>query len=181
MRPAFAASLLIATVLYWASTSHAQPSPFPKPGPEHAALKKMEGTWDVTMTLLGSIKAKGEAVAKMECGGLWLERNLKCDLGGVELHAKGLDTYDPIKKKYVSIQIDSMSTAPLSLEGNYDESSTTLTQVGEGRDFKGAVEQIKTITKRIDDDHTKVEVYRIFPDGKEKKMVVIEYARRKAK
>jgi hypothetical protein len=55
----------------------------------------------------------------------------------------------------------------------------TLTQTGEARDFKGAPEQVKNVTKHVDDDHVTVDVYRIFPDGRERKMLTIEYARRK--
>jgi hypothetical protein len=139
----------------------------------------MEGTWDAEITLLGAVKGKGKSTFKMECGGLWCERDLKSDLGGLALHTKGVDGYDPVKKKYVSVQFDSMTTVPTLLEGNYDESMIVLTQTGEARDFKGAPEQVKHVTKHIDDDTVTVEVYRIYPDGKERKMVTIEYTRRK--
>lgn len=157
----------------------AQQSPIPKPGPEHTAFQKMDGTWDAAITLLGSVKGKGQVTFTMECGGMWREGNFQCDLGGLKLHTKVLDGYDPVKKKYVSVQVDSMSTVPTILEGTYDESMKVLTQTGESRDFKGAPEQVKHVTKHIDDDHVTVEVYRIFPDGKEKKMITIEYARQK--
>jgi hypothetical protein len=112
-------------------------------------------------------------------GGLWLERDLKFAVGQSTIHTRGLETYDPVKKKYISIQVDSMATAPTIVEGNYDDAQTTLTQTGEARDFKGAPEQVKNVTKQIDDDHVVVDVYRIFPDGKERKMLTIEYTRRK--
>ena len=157
----------------------AQSPAAPKAGAEHAALQKLEGTWDVAITLLGSVKAAGEATYKMECGGLWRQRDLTFTLGETTIHTKGLDTYDPLKKKYVSIQVDSMSTAPSIVEGTYDDAMTTLTQTGEARDFKGAPEQVKNVTKHLDEDHVVVDVFRIFPDGRERKMLTIEYTRRK--
>jgi hypothetical protein len=138
----------------------------------------MEGTWDAVITLLGGIKSKGQTTYKMECGGLWRAGDLKSNLGGLVLHSKGLDGYDPQRKKYVSIQVDSMTTVPMILEGTYDESTKTLTQTGEARDFDGRPEQVKSITKYIDDDHVAVEMYRIYPGGKEKKHLTIEYTRR---
>jgi hypothetical protein len=157
---------------------HAQPGTA-KPGPEHAALQKLEGTWDVAITLLGSVKATGEATYKMECGGLWCQRDLKFTVGTTTIQTKGLETYDPVKKKYISIQVDSMTTAPTIVEGTYDEAMTTLTQTGEARDFKGGPEQVKNVTKHIDDNHIVVDVYRIYKDGKERKMLTLEYTRRK--
>lgn len=152
---------------------------FSKPGPEHEALKKMEGTWDVQLTLPGNLKGKGRMTSKMECGGLWLERDLNANLGGLKLQTKSLDGYDPIKKKYISVQFDSLTTVPMSLEGDYDPATRTLTQTGEGRDFDGSPEQVKSVFKQLDDDHQSVEVYRVYPDGKVAKHLTIEYTRRK--
>jgi hypothetical protein len=139
----------------------------------------MEGTWEAVMSVSGAPKSKGEWIGKMECGGLWLVWDLKNDFFGQVLHTKGLDSYDPVKGKYVSVQIDSLTTFPMHLEGTYDEATRTLTQTGEGRDFHGGAETIKTVTRYIDDDHTTVEVYRVFPDGAEKKHLTIQYMRRK--
>jgi hypothetical protein len=152
---------------------------FPKPGPEHKALEKLAGTWDVVMTLPGNMKAKGTMTCKMECGGLWLVRNIETKFGNLPFHYKGLDGYDPVKKKYVSVQFDSLTTVPTLLEGTYNETTKTITQTGEARDFDGSPEQIKSVLKNVDDDHQLVEVFRVFPDGKEAKHLTIEYSRRK--
>jgi hypothetical protein len=152
---------------------------FPKPGPEHKALEKLAGTWDVVTTLPGNIKAKGTMTCKMECGGLWLVRDIESKFGNLPFHYKGLDGYDPVKKKYVSVQFDSLTTVPTLLEGTYDETTKTITQTGEARDFDGSPETIKSVLKNVDDDHQLVEVFRVFPDGKEVKHLTIEYSRRK--
>lgn len=152
-----------------------------KPGPEHKSLQKMEGAWDVAITILGGIKTVGEATFKMECGGLWLHSDLRFALGPIKIQTKSTETFDPVKKKYISVQVDSMTTAPSILEGTYDEQGTTLTSTGEARDFNGESEQIKSVTKHVDDDHVVVAVYRVFPDGKERKHLTIEYTRRNEK
>lgn len=179
MRIISSVAYLSVAMTFCGKFSQAQQQGAPRLGPEHAALQKMEGTWDAVVTVLGGVKAKGEMTYKMECGGLWRERDLKFTLGQLSLHTKGLDTYDAAKKKYVSVQIDSTTTTPSVLEGTYDDSMTTLTQTGEARDFKGAPEQIKQITKHVDDEHLTVEIFRVFQDGKERKMVTAEYTKRK--
>ena len=41
----------------------------PTPGPEHDALKKLEGTWNAKIKM-GDNESPGTATYKMECGGL---------------------------------------------------------------------------------------------------------------
>jgi len=72
-----------------------------------------------------------------------------------------------------------MSTVPTVLEGQYDESMTTLTQTGESSDVNGAPETVKHVTKHIDDGDITVEIYRVFPNGWERKIITIEYTRHK--
>jgi len=43
----------------------------PTPGPEHEALKKLEGTWNAKIKM-GTNESPATATYKMECGGLWL-------------------------------------------------------------------------------------------------------------
>src|SRR6516162_7980786 len=72
----------------------------PKPGPEHAQLKRAEGTWEATVKFEGG-ESKGTMTYKMELGGLWLVGDFKGDFQGQKFTGKGLDTYDPVKKKYI--------------------------------------------------------------------------------
>src|SRR5262245_32437353 len=65
----------------------------PKPGPEHALLKKRVGTWTTTLKS-GDMENKGTFTYKMELGGLWLVGSLHSDLGAVKFSGKSLDTYD---------------------------------------------------------------------------------------
>ncbi len=162
------------------TVSLAQQPSFPKPGSEHAGLAKSAGTWDAVMTIQGGMKSSGELISKMECGGFWRTRNFKGDFGGLEFQGQGLDGYDRVKKKYISIWVDSVTTTPTIFEGTYDEATKTYTLTGESRDFDGKPEQIKTLTKVVDEDTELFEMYRVYADGKEVKMMTIEYKRRKA-
>jgi hypothetical protein len=151
----------------------------PTPGPEHARLKKMEGTWDAVMKMSDGKSSKGEAVYKMECGGLWLASDFKGSFEGAPFHGKGLDTYDAAKKKHIAVWVDSMMTSPLVMEGTRDEATKTTTQMGECPGPDGKLVKMKGVTKEIDNDHLTFEMYLVLPDGKEAKQMTIEYARRK--
>src|SRR5260370_28344655 len=80
----------------------------PKPGPEHALLKRAEGTWDATLKF-GDQESKGTMTYKMGLGGLWLVSDFKGEVMGAKFEGKGMDTYDPAQKKYVNVWFDSMS------------------------------------------------------------------------
>ena len=151
---------------------------FPKPGPEHEKLKEMEGTWDAVMEM-GGQKSKCVAVYKPICGGMWMASDFEGDLGGLKFEGHGLDGYDLNKKKYVGVWVDSMSSAPLRMEGDYDPQSKLLVMTGESVDPAGNPQKFKTTTETKDDDHFTFTMYMIGPDGAERPAFTIEYARRK--
>lgn len=157
----------------------AQQQPTPKPGPEHSHLKSLEGTWDAVITSADGKKSKGEAVYTMECGGLWLASDFKGEVEGTKFHGKGLDGYDPLKKKYVAVWVDSMITVPLVIEGTRDEATKTTTQTCECPGPDGKLMKMKMITKMPDNNHQTFEMYMIGADGKETKSMTIDYTRRK--
>jgi len=174
----FSISVSLLTLVGSALAQQSSP-PAPTPGPEHARLKKLEGTWDAVMTEPDGKKTKGEMTYKMECGGLWLCSDFKGEHMGKPFHGKGLDSYDPAAKKYVGVWVDSWITSPLRVEGTYDEKTKTATSTGECNGPDGKPMKMKMVTKTIDDDHETFEMYMIGPDGKEMKGATIEYTRRK--
>lgn len=147
----------------------------PKPGPEHAVLKKMEGNWDLVMKF-GGMETKGTVRYKMELGGLWLVGSLETELFGTKFTGKSLDSYDAEKKKYVGVWIDSMGTQPMLMEGTYDKGKKTLTTTGTGPGMDGKPTAYKSVTTFTDDDTIAVSMYT--GDAKEP-MFTSEYKRRK--
>ena len=148
---------------------------FPKPGPEHAVLKKMEGSWDLVMKA-GGMESKGTMTYKMDLGGLWLVGNLESDLGGAKFQGKGLDSYDAGKKKYVSVWVDNMGTMPMLFEGTYDKQKKTLTMTTEGPGMDGKLTKWKSVTTMPDDNTINFKMY--VGDAKEP-MFTIDYKRKK--
>lgn len=148
---------------------------FPKPGPEHDVLKKLEGDWDTTMKM-GGMESKGTAVYKMDLGGLWLASTFNGDVGGQKFTGKGYDTFNPMKKKYVSVWVDSMSASPMTMEGEYDAAKKTMTMVGEMMGPDGKMAKNKTVSEFKDADTINFGMY--VGDEKEP-MFTITYKRKK--
>jgi hypothetical protein len=142
----------------------------PKPGPEHDLLKKFAGDWTMVMSS-GGKESKATATHKKTLGELWLSSSLEGEIAGRKYTAQRLDSYDPFKKKYVSVWVDSTTTSPTVTEGSYDEAKKTLTQVGEGLGFDGKPTKHTWVTVLKDDDTFNLTIY--FGDVKEPALTVL--------
>jgi hypothetical protein len=151
---------------------------FATPGPEHEILKQHAGEWIATIKSPEG-DSTGTMSMKMECGGLWLITEFKGEFGGQKFHGRGFDGYDPARKKYVSVWVDSMSTKPLFLEGDMDKDMKTLTLSGEGPGPDGAPVKYKNVTKFTDDDHQTFTMHLVGSDGSATPVMTIEYTRKK--
>ncbi len=150
----------------------------PTPGPEHERLKQLEGEWIATLKSAGG-ESKGTMTYRMECGGLWLVSDFHSDFGGQKFQGRGLDGYDPQKKKYVSVWVDSMSPRPLMFEGDWDAARKELTMRGEGPGPEGKPVKYKSVTRKVDADHETFRMFIVGPDGNETEMMTIDYERKK--
>jgi hypothetical protein len=150
----------------------------PKPGPEHEKFKEHAGTWDAIIKM-GDAESKGTMVWKVDLGGLWLTSDFQGEFGGEKFSGKGLDSYDPAKKKYVGVWADSWSTSPMVSEGTYDEGGKVLTMTGEGPGPDGKPTKYKMTTEHKDKDTIFWTMFGPGPDGKEAPFMTISYKRRK--
>ena len=171
-----AASLIVGSFSLSSRTSAQE---FPQPGPEHALLKEFEGDWNAVSKVPDGHESKGEMTYKMELGGLWLTSHFKSDFGGLKFEGRGMDGYDPSKKKFVGVWFDSMSTTPMTFEGETDKDKKTTVMLGEGKGPDGKAMKFKSVTKVTDKDHHTFTMSTVGPDGKENLMMTIEYTRKK--
>jgi hypothetical protein len=174
------AALTVSAIASSAALGQMEP---PKPGPEHAVLAEMEGTWDAVMHMPGAPKdapaSKGTHVYKLECGGMWLTSKFEGDFGGMKFEGRGIDGYDLNKKKYTGVWVDSMSSTPLLLEGTRDEKTKVLTMTGEHPGPDGKLAKVKTKSSFKDKDHHTFTMYMVGEDGKDQETMTIEYTRKK--
>jgi hypothetical protein len=147
----------------------------PKPGPEHEVLKRLEGTWESTMKA-GGKESKGTVTYKMELGGMWLAGSLESDLFGTKFSGKSMESYNQAKKKYVSVWMDSMSTAPVVMEGTYDKEKKTMTMSGEGPGMDGKPTKYRSVSRMP--DASTIEMTMWIGDNKEP-MFSVTYKRKK--
>jgi len=147
----------------------------PTPGPEHEMLKKLEGTWEATAKG-GGTETKGTMTYKMALNGLWLMSKFEGDFAGTKFEGHGMDSYDPVKKKFVGVWVDTMATSPLVLEGTYDKEKKAITMTGEGPGMDGKPTKYKTVSEMKDDDNMVFSLY--MADAKDA-MMTITYKRKK--
>ena len=156
----------------------AQQPPMPKPGPEHEQLKqKFVGDWDVTVSFEGG-QSKATATYKMDLGGFWLTEDFNGEFGGQKFTGRATVGYDPLKKKYVSTWVDSMSPSLIIMEGVFDKDGKTFTETGEGPGMDGKPAKLKNVYEFVDKDTLLFTMYSV-KDGKDQQMMKITYKRKK--
>ncbi len=149
----------------------------PKPGPEHAILKKFEGSWNATVSFAGG-ESKGTANYKMDLGGFYLRFHFKGDFGSAPFEGRGITGYDPAKKKYVGSWADSMSPHLRVTEGSFSKDGSTYTETSGWLGMDGKNHKIKTVHEFKDKDTIKFAIYQV-DDGKDQEMMKITYKRKK--
>jgi hypothetical protein len=177
MRTSRLTSLCCAAVLLAAPAAPAQPKA-PKPGPEHDRLRQMEGTWEATVKSDHG-ESKGTVTYKADLNGLWLLGEFQGEFGGQKFRGRSIDGYDVTKKKYFSVWIDSMSTAPMLSEGTFDKAGKVLTLHGEGPGMDGKPTKFKLVTELKDKDTMLFTMSGPDKDGKDRVMMTITYKRKK--
>jgi hypothetical protein len=98
-----------------------------RPAPGHEILAASAGDFDLAF----SGGNKGTSSCALGLGGQWLLEQVKADFCGQSYEGRGATSYDPAKRKYVCVWIDSVSPTPLVSEGTYDPATKTLALVGD--------------------------------------------------
>jgi len=160
----------------------------------HKLLADRDGTWNYTVKMWMNgdpsskpQESKGTAVRKSMMNGRYFVEDVsgKMEMPGPdgkmkEMMFKGmaLEGYDNVKKKFVASWVDNMGTGIMTMEGNYDPASKTLTYTGEVEPVPGMKQNIREALKMTDKDHMFLEWYES-RDGKEVKTMEINYTRKK--
>jgi hypothetical protein len=164
------------------ATAQEAPAP-PKPGPEHAVFKDVEGTWDAKVeTWMGPGEpavSPGTEVNRVGCGGLCSISDFKSTMMNMPFEGHGTETWDPKKRKYVGSWTDSMSAGLLVSETTYDPATKTMIGTMEGPDMTGNITKMKGKSVLKDSNNRVFEMYNIGKDGKETLTMRITYTRKK--
>ena len=102
-------------------------------------------------------------------------------MGGQPFEGVGLTAYDNMKKKYVMLWADEMSTQMMVSEGTLDESAKTITtMVTIDCPIDNSKKTMKQVITLTDEDHHSFEMFEVGADGKETRCLSIKYTRVKA-
>jgi hypothetical protein len=150
------------------------------PGPEHAELAEMVGTWSAEITdyTMGEQTYTGEATFEMILGGRYLQQTMKSEMMGMPWIGLGAVGFDNAAGEYVSIWMDSMGTGISMMRGKMIDDDT-VEMKGEMIDpvTKGPV-GMRIIQKDIDDNTVTFEMYMTPPGVPEMKALEIVYKRK---
>jgi len=155
-----------------------------KPQREHEWLKPFEGDWEVTskFTKEGekTMESKGTETAHLKLGGFWLFFDHKGQHEGKPFEGHGMIGYDPAKRKYVGVWVDSLSPHWTPFEGEADAAGKALTLRGKGTDLKTGKEcPLRWVLESGTQDHRMARIYKEGEDGKETLMGEMHYTRKK--
>jgi hypothetical protein len=155
------------------------------PSPTHKMFAKFNGDWNEEITMWpapGAPAQKMNATCsnKMILNGLYQESIHNGNFNGMTFEGRSTMGYDNAKKVIFSTWIDNMGSGMSYLEGNYDESSKTVTMKGKMVDpSTGKENQLRQVVKLVDDNTQLVEMYTTGADGKEFKNMEIKITRKK--
>lgn len=151
---ALVAVAVLAAVPIAAAVTLQEGMPAPvQPGPEHAILKNMAGTWDATVQMTDVPTAdKGTSTTKVGMNGLWVVSDFDGSMMGGKFTGHDVLGYDSTKKKYVGCWVDSMGTSLTLSEGTWDEASKTMTMTSLEPDPMTGSKMVM-VTKVTDADH----------------------------
>jgi hypothetical protein len=153
------------------------------PGPQHAALAKEVGTYDIAIRSWMSPGAppmvdKGTATRTMTLDGRVLTEDVQATMHGQPFTGHGMQGYDNVTGRAWSTWNDSMSTGLMVSDGTCDaQNACTFTGSWNDPVTKGKVNARMT-TKWKSPTEQVFEMYTSGPDGKEAKMMEMTYTKR---
>jgi len=154
------------------------------PGAGHEVLKNFEGEWTVASKSWMKPGDKpqqsaGTSTFSWVLGGRFLKQDFKGNWGGEDFTGLGYVGYDNVKKEYVSVWMDSMSTGIAQAKGQYDTATKTITDQGSfSCPIKGNV-NYRSEWKILDKDKFSFSMYMPDPNGKEFRSMEMLYKRAK--
>lgn len=165
----------------------AQYMTFAQPGPEHAALAKMAGTFTAEGTnfcdpVNGPQSFTGTQTSTMILGDRFLQCDYDAEMMGMPFQGFGLTGYDNVKKQFINLWADTMGTMWMPSTGTANDDMTVFTFIGSYDDpVMGMTITMRQVITFIDDDHHRFDMFGPSPtgDGTESKMMEIHYTRQK--
>lgn len=156
------------------------------PGPEHEHLKRSIGKWDVKckfymMPDTPPEESTGTCEFRSILGGRFVIQEYQATSPTMgEFSGFGINGFDRLKGKYVSMWTDSMGTGIYLSEGTADPSGKKFTYMMEAQDpMTRQNKKSKMITEQVSDDKMTMKMWEVNKDGSERLELEITYTRQR--
>ena len=153
------------------------------PSEPHKQFESLAGTW-TTQTKewmepgKPPTEAAGSADMKMLLGGRFLQQDFTGEMMGQPYTGMGITGYDNLRKKYVSIWLDTMGTGPFMMEGTGSADGKTITLKGQHTEPGGGHMTHRAVWKIVDSNTQTFDMWGNHGGGKEMKVMEIVYTRK---
>ena len=160
--PLFVAMLCGAMVMPAAAQEGGEEMPeYMMPSEAHKVLTDLAGTWDVASRFWMDptqppMESKGEATFTAILEGRYVTQEYESEMMGQPFRGFGMDGYDVLAKKYVSVWTDTMGTAIYSMSGTRE--GNVLTMEGQWPSPEGTHTMRSVITHQ-DAEHFTMEMF----------------------
>jgi hypothetical protein len=175
-------TLGIALVLLAAGAARAEAEQA-KEGEEHKALAALAGEWEVsTRFIIDGKEFQGTAScsAKWILDGRVLQQQYKSKFMGQPFEVLQLLGYDPGKKKFYELMMNSQHHGVMHNLGTFSANGKVLTCHGERLDpMTNKSSKLRTVTTIVDRDTFVLEWYFANDAGKEEKAITLTHKRKK--
>ncbi|BFU90465.1 MAG: hypothetical protein NTAFB01_16520 [Nitrospira sp.] len=154
-----------------------------QPGEPHKLFATLAGSW-TTQTKewrepgQPPMESIGTAESKMLLGGRFLHQDYNGQMMGQPFTGVSIDAYDNIRKKYVTVWMDTRGTGVLIMEGTASQDGKTITLRGSHPKPDGGQMTHRAVWKIVDNDNQIVEMYGAHEKQKETKFLEIIYTRK---
>jgi len=153
------------------------------PGEPHKLFASLAGSW-TTKTKewmepdKPPMESTGSAEMKMLLDGRFLQQEFTGDMMGQPYSGIGISAYDNLRKRYVTMWIDSMGTGIFTMEGTASADGKTITLEGQHAELGGGQMTHRAVWKIVDSNTQTFDMYGTHEHGKEMKMMEITYTRK---
>ena len=154
-----------------------------QPGEPHKLFAGLAGSW-TTQTQEWMEPGKpptestGTAEIKTLLEGRFLYQEYTAQMMGQPYSGVGIDGYDNLTKKYVTVWIDTMGTGIFFMEGTAGPDGKTITLRGSHPEPGGGKMTHRAVWKIVDNDNQIFEMYGAHGKEKEMKFLEIVYTRK---
>lgn len=153
------------------------------PGEPHKLFATLAGSWTTAVKEWMEpgkppMESTGTAESKMMLEGRFLHQEFHGQMMGQPFTGMSIDAYDNIRKKYITVWVDTRGTGVFIMEGTASVDGKIITLRGSHAEPGGGTMTHRAIWTIIDADHQLVEMYSSHHGQKETKLMEITYTRK---